>query len=417
VKRVGILHFSCPPVVGGVESVIASHVRLLRANDHAIRVIAGRGGRFRRDIDVRLIPELAATHPAVLDVNDELRSGAPGLRFDRLTSAIEEALEPALADLDICVIHNALTLHFNLSLAAAIERLTHRRALPPLIAWCHDLSWTNALYTAALHPGEPWALLRRPIAGARYVVVSADRRCELLRLWGDQRPAEGTDPVVIGAGVDVAAKLRLTPAVVDLVRELGALDATPFMLLPVRITKRKNIELAIRVTRELRDIGHAPLLLVTGPPGPHNVRSVDYVDELRHERRRLDVEREVVLLFERRRASGRPWRLTDRAMDDLYQLADLLIFPSAQEGFGIPLIEAGLARLPVFCTDIPPFREISQGAAATFTLDDSAATIARRISDHMSTDQPSKLRRRVLAHYSWDAIYRDQLSPLLEATW
>ena len=50
-------------------------------------------------------------------------------------------------------------------------------------------------------------------------------------------------------------------------------------------------------------------------------------------------------------------------------LADSFLFTSRAEGFGIPILEAGLARLPVFCTDIPPFRESGQGDVTYLSLD------------------------------------------------
>jgi glycosyltransferase involved in cell wall biosynthesis len=261
--------------------------------------------------------------------------------------------------------------------------------------------------------------------------VSEDRRAELLGIWEQVRFAglgvggwgledpklrsPNPQPAVIPAGVDPRAKFRLRSASVELARQLRLADAWPFMLLPARITKRKNIEYAIRVTRSLRDRGLDPLLLVTGPPGPHNPRSVDYVDELQAERRALDVRSEVVFLYEQRRADGRPWQATDPMMDDLYQLADLLMFPSAQEGFGIPLLEAGLVRLPVFCSNIPPFREIAGDRAHFFELDDPPSKTAEQIAAFLETDRSARMRRRVMEAFTWDRVFSERIQPLLAA--
>jgi glycosyltransferase involved in cell wall biosynthesis len=100
-------------------------------------------------------------------------------------------------------------------------------------------------------------------------------------------------------------------------------------------------------------------------------------------------------------------------MGDLYQLADLLIFPSAQEGFGIPLLEAGLVRLPIFCSDIPPFREIAGGTVHRFALDAPPAQTAACIAHFLETDQPTRLRRHVLRQYSWERVFRERFVPLL----
>jgi len=441
---VGILHYTCPPVVGGVEWMMAQHAGLLIEHGMDVRVLAGRGGRFRRDAPLDTIPALDSKYPALLEVNDELQRGEVSERFDALVGELTERLRTAFAGLDACIVHNALSLHFNLPLTAALWNLARAGEAPLIIAWCHDLAWTNPLYTPLMRERLPWSLLKSRLPGARYVVVSEDRRRDLLALWGTDlhppapSPSHGgrgdkaalggrkpspsmgegwveatDDPVVIPAGIDRVAKLRLRSSTVALARQLRFDDAWPFMLLPARITKRKNIEYAIRVTRALRDLGRKPLLLVTGPPGPHNVRSVDYVDELQAERAALDVRDEVVFLYEERRPGGRGWRATDAMMDDLYQLADLLLFPSAQEGFGIPLLEAGLVRLPVFGSDIPPFREIAGADAHLFDLNEPPLAVAERISTFLDSDPSVRLRRRVLDAFTWEGVFAGRIAPLL----
>ena len=452
-RTVGILHFTCPPIVGGVELLMGQHAELLLEHGYAVRVLSGRGGRFNPRVPVTLLPALDSKYPALLAVNDELKAGEVTARFEALVDELLALLRAHLADLDVCIVHNALSLHFNLPLTVAFARLIAEGQAPLLVAWCHDLSWTNPLYIPLMREREPWTLLKTRLPGVRYVVVSEDRRQDLLTLWeapnpqplppgageggqvsgsclssppprtGDdvgeadvraaQRLGVGAFPVVVPAGVSVRAKLRLRAATVALVRQLGLDDGWPFMLLPARITKRKNIEYAIGVTRALRDLGLAPRLLVTGPPGPHNVRSVDYVDELQAERARLDVRAEVTFLYEERRPDGRFWTATDPMMDDLYQLADLLIFPSAQEGFGIPLLEAGLVRLPVFCSDIPPFREIAGDRVHRFALDAPPADTAARIARFLDTDPATLLRHEVVRRYSWECVFRERIAPLL----
>jgi glycosyltransferase involved in cell wall biosynthesis len=211
---------------------------------------------------------------------------------------------------------------------------------------------------------------------------------------------------VIPAGVDRARWFHFGVATRRL---LGALRLEPeelVLLLPVRITRRKNIELAIRVVAALRDLGERPRLLVTGPPGPHDVRAGTYLDELLRLRAALGVERAVELLY--------PHRLADATVADLYQVADVLFFPSRQEGFGIPVLEAGLARLPLFCADLPPFREIAGDRACYFGPDDNPVALARCLLEFLARDPVARLRRRVLRDYSWDAIFPRAIAPLVE---
>ena len=46
------------------------------------------------------------------------------------------------------------------------------------------------------------------------------------------------------------------------------------------------------------------------------------------------------------------------------------VFPSIDEGFGIPLIEAMRAHIPVICSDIKIFKEIGDDSVAYFKKQD-----------------------------------------------
>lgn len=58
--------------------------------------------------------------------------------------------------------------------------------------------------------------------------------------------------------------------------------------------------------------------------------------------------------------------IPDDELEALYQNADAFIFPSFQEGFGVPLLEAMDYGVPIACSDIPVHREIAGEAAIYF---------------------------------------------------
>jgi glycosyltransferase involved in cell wall biosynthesis len=406
--RIALVHYTCPPVIGGVEAVLGRHAHLLTERGFEVDVIVGRGGPLDGQARLRRLPLLDSRHHRVLPVTRELERGRVTRAFWDLVAEIQEGLAGALRDVDVCVVHNALTLHKNLALTCAFHRIA--RSLPAtLVAWCHDLAWTNPQYRPHLHAGEPWRLLTTPIQGATYVGVSRERRRQLsaaLRIAPSRIE-------VIPNGVDAAAFLHLTPTGRWLAETLHLWEQQIVLLLPVRITRRKRIEYALRVVGEMVKRELSVRLLVTGPVGPHNPRNDEYLAELRALRRSLGLDEQVVFCAELAGADGRGIVLSDRVMTDLYTLADGLLLPSREEGFGLPLLEAGLARLPVFTSEIGPFQEIGGDAIQTFALDESPAACARQVIHALMDDRGYRLRRRILATYAWEVIMRDHVVPLL----
>ncbi|MCW6168979.1 MAG: glycosyltransferase [Thermoplasmatales archaeon] len=55
--------------------------------------------------------------------------------------------------------------------------------------------------------------------------------------------------------------------------------------------------------------------------------------------------------------------IDDVTLNKIYNACDVLLFPSLEEGQGLPVSEALRARLPVVASDIPVLREISGDAA------------------------------------------------------
>ncbi len=406
--RVGLLHYSGPPMVGGVEQTLLYHARELARLGHEPVLIVGQGAAPEPAVELRLIPELYSMHPRVMQSKAELDQGQTGEAFQELRRDLEAALRPAVADLSALIVHNALTLHKNLALTAALWALHQREALPRLVGWHHDLAWDRPGYRAELHPGEPWDLLRRPWPGVSNVVVSHAQRARLAGLYGVSADAIH----VISPGVDPALTGRWTPLMQRLVSRLDLLAAEVVLLLPARVTRRKNIEFALPVLGELRrQMDTDVRLLVSGPPGPHNPANLTYLQELLDLRRELGLEGCAHFLYQL--GGEEPLHVDDETMANLYAFSDALFFPSRNEGFGIPLLEAGLTRLPIFCSDISPFHESAGEGAHYFPLQAEPQSVAEMIAETLAADPAWTLRHRVLRRYTWGRIVSGQLLPLL----
>lgn len=400
-----LLHYAAPPVVGGVETVLAKQAQQLVRAGHRVKILAGRGASWDERIPVVVLPLLDSLHPRVLAAKASLDRGEVPLDFEALMEEIQSALDPLLADVDVLIVHNAASLHKNLALTAALQRISQRSPGPRMVLWHHDLAWTAPRYQAELHPGWPWDLLRTAWPGAVQVVVSETRRVELAHLYGIPE-AEIT---VIPAGVDLVDFLKLSPSTQELAERHGLYDLNPLLLTPVRLTRRKNLELALQIVHALRERMPRAGLVITGPPGAHNPANLEYLRELQRLRAELGLEGAVHLL-----AESRPEGLAETEIDDLYRLADALLITSREEGFGIPLLEAGLSRIPIFCTDLVPLRALANDFGTYFSPDANPQQVAEDIFFRLSSDPGYQMRARVRGGYTWQAIYDRQIAPLLE---
>lgn len=390
--------------MGGVEHVIGQHARLLADAGHAVRVVAGRGASPDGRVRFARLPRADTRHPDVVAVQAELDAGRVPDAFPALVAELRDELLAALAGVDLVFAHNVGSLSRNLALTAALRAVAGSPAAPRVFLWHHDLAWTLPAYRTVLHAGDPWDLLRTAWPGVRHVTVSEARRAALAGLIGVPAAAIA----VVPNGVDLAPLLGLRPATRALLRrtDLAALD--PLLLLPARVTPRKNIELALRVTAELRVAGHpAAGLVVTGPLDPHDAGAPAYLGELVALRGELGLDGAALFLAE---LLAEP--PADAVVHDLYRLADLLILPSFDEGFGIPILEAAAHRLPIACSDLPALRDLAAGAALLFAPDADPAEVARLVGARLA-DPLVTLARRVRAEYAWEAVYRRAIAPLL----
>jgi glycosyltransferase involved in cell wall biosynthesis len=407
--RVGLLHYTCPPVIGGVETILYEQAVRLTARGYPVTILSGRGGPLpdRKAAKLVIIPQLDSRETAVSAVREALDHGHVPSEFATLRAEITERLTTELAELDVLIAHNVLTLHFNLPLTAALWTLADSDRVR-MISWIHDISWRNPIYRPWLHDGEPWDLLRRQHPRITPIFVSSQRSHEWSELTGATVDASN----VIPNGIDPATLLQLGDRAAELVTRFGMLSTDVVLLAPVRITKRKNLEWAIEAAAGVRASGRSVQLLITGPPGPHNPRSIEYVSDLKRLTERLGLQDAVHLLFEESPGAAGDYAIDAATLSDLYMLSDVVVLPSGSEGFGLPLAEAAIFRVPVVCTDLPAFRELgTDGASFVPIADGSPAFTAAVLA---AIESPSaRLRRHVMHALSWERIITERIEPLL----
>ena len=156
------------------------------------------------------------------------------------------------------------------------------------------------------------------------------------------------------------------------------------------IEPRKGHMVALQALLKLPDeIRHDCKLLVIGKNGWNNedVRNMFESPELK----------EKVLWI--RNAS-------DGELRWAYRHTSALIAASLQEGFGLPLVEAAYFGLPLICSDIPIFREVTQGNAVFFNVMDTDALAECLVKWTQTERHPDSQSIRI---YSWQESAREFL--------
>ena len=356
-------------------------------------------------IPLTTIPLADSRHVRVAKMKQELDRGEVTQEFEVLRAELAEQLQAAVSGVDILIIHNICSLNKNLALTAALYQLHIAGKLPRLILWHHDLAWTTPRYQFELHEGYPWDLLKTAWVGATQVTISEMRQEELSDLMKIDQSAIR----VIPNGVDMGKFLKLEEQTLGYIKKLDLLLASPLLLLPVRITSRKNIEFAQQILAVLRIDLPSAQIIITGPLGPHNPANLQYFEKLSALREELGLKNSAHFLAELTTEF-----IPDRVISDFYKLADALLFPSFEEGFGIPILEAGFAGIPVFCSDIPPLKKLGGVLVNFFSPQEDPAAVAKIITDHFMNNKVFGLRKSVREQFTWERIHAEKITPLLK---
>jgi glycosyltransferase involved in cell wall biosynthesis len=412
--RTGILHYSAPPIIGGVEAVIHAQAKVLLRNGFEVTVIAGRGDQpaLPAECGSCFLPILDSQHEEILQASQALELGHIPENFSNLVNGIQALLEPILQNFDHLIVHNVFSKHFNLPLTAALFKLIEAGKAPHVIAWTHDLTWTSPNSRSKVHPGYPWDLLRQFHQAITYVTVSEKRQKELCGLL--KIPLEKVH--IIHNGVEPYSLLGISNKGQGLIEKLGLLDSDLNILMPVRVTQAKNVEYALQVLKALQDHFQNPLLVLTGPPDPHSHSNMAYFQSLKHQRHALGLEKQMAFIYECGPDPEKPFTIGDQLVGDLLRISDVMFMPSHREGFGMPVLEAGLAGIPVMCASMPAANEIGKADVVSFDPDQSPQETAIALVQMLENNPLIRFRRRIRLNYTWQALFTQRISPLLKET-
>jgi glycosyltransferase involved in cell wall biosynthesis len=359
-------------------------------------VLSGCGEDPGEDYAFGVIPELAPDYPLNIETSAVLKRGQSDQKFAKYRSVLVEALRPILAEVDVTFVHNIFTMHFNLALTQALHDLSSEFRF---VAWTHDLVACSTDYSVPNPTKPPWNLTRTACPKATYVAVSEVRRNEI---ESHLKPKQAV--TVIPNAIDMGRLFNFT---LEMRASLDALNISErefiFLLPAAHILPRKNIEFAIQIAEAIKKQGRRLLLLITGADDPYNPTGAQYGKYLRSSLPE-SLLRSVVFVQDH-------FPVKDEMMRDLYSLADCLLFPSKQEGFGLPILEAALHRMPIWCNKVPAFWAL-QGEGMFMINELAQLSEAIRWLEAQPT---FRLQRQVRQSYDLNLIYNRYYKSLIES--
>jgi glycosyltransferase involved in cell wall biosynthesis len=256
--------------------------------------------------------------------------------------------------------------------------LIHANAIAAAASlFCPAVRFLQSIQTTQPRPRWHWALQRLIHAAAERVVVPSPSAANVARRWSGV-PAEKL--VVIPNAVDVAA-----------FGEVGQDRSTAGRLLRIGFLGR--LDPIKRVPRLVEAMQHLPAaelhIFGEGPDRPH-IEAAIAMQQLSN---RVTLHGAV----------ARP-QIALAAID-------VLVLPSAAEGFGLVLIEAMAADVPVVAADVPGIRDVVRDGVTGILCGDASPTqIAVAVLAATQPDRRQSLiaaaLRDVANRFSWDAVLR-----------
>jgi glycosyltransferase involved in cell wall biosynthesis len=393
--KIGLIHYTSWPVVGGVEAVLRQQATLMTLAGHSVSIVCGDGKRFSDTIPTLVFSELNLREELVTQAQQEITAGYPAAAYFRAVNAAKKRLRSLFTEWDCAIVHNLMTMPFHMAATQVVSELAEEGNR--VLAWTHDLAANNQDYS--LPRNRVFDMIRERQPGIEYVVISETRAQEFRELTGTSADA------VVPNGLDLSTALELTKEVSGLVAGLNSQEA--ILLYPTRILQRKNLELALQILAALQELDFPAWLFITGAANGYNPGASAHFTALKQQAAELGVT-------DRIRWVNEHFFVDDAQLRSLYLVSDALLFTTKQEGFGLPILEAAAFRLPIFCSDIEPLRSNLPPGSIAFDLRSSPRNISLAIAKSLKQDRGFLSRKLILQHHAARDLYRAKIEPLLQ---
>ncbi|CAN7213031.1 glycosyltransferase [Variovorax paradoxus] len=200
-----------------------------------------------------------------------------------------------------------------------------------------------------------------------------------------ERLAAGLKVRAFHLGADISSSSPSTGLPSDAASTLSLIAANPSFLMVGTIEPRKGHEQALSAFEQLWRDGSSANLVIVGKAG--------WMVEALIERLRRHPQRGKRLFW----LEG----ISDEYLERLYGTCACLLLASEGEGFGLPLIEAAIHKLPIIARNLPVFREVAADHAFYFdgtTGDELAVAVAQWLALFRQGEHPHS---ETMPHLTW----------------
>jgi glycosyltransferase involved in cell wall biosynthesis len=264
----------------------------------------------------------------------------------------------------------------------------------------HDMAWATMPWSAPHHHDRWRRLFSRALdACAGVIVPSAAVR-------GDVVATTDVDPTIVEVvhhGVDAEAFRPAPPWEVEDVRRRYGVDGSYVVFLG-SLEPRKNL---VNLIRAFGMLEHPVTLVLAGGKARWTPDHADSVDEAIASL--PDPQRERVVL------TG---YVTGEDRRALLSGAEVLAYPSLQEGFGFPVLEAFAANVPVVTSTTSSLPEVA-GDAALLVDPEDPDSIAGGLAQVLGDEDLRNVLRAAgtarVATFTWERCARDTAAVLHRA--
>lgn len=263
----------------------------------------------------------------------------------------------------------------------------------------HDIA--SEVFPEAYTTFQRWyfrVTTKRALASVSAIITpSQSTKNDLVRIF--QAPGSKTHVIWLGFDQDRFGKpVKLSSTIKEL---------QPYFLMLGRLEKRKNTVKAIQAFVQLRqetlqedDAEIRPKLVLIGKPG------FGYEEvEMAIAQVPQNLQKDII----------RPGYLSDDEVAEYMAGATAFLYPSLYEGFGIPVLEAMSAGIPVITSDTSANPEVADDAAVYVdpqSADELAQVMKIFATDELSRTEIAKKGKERIKAFSWEKMARETLAIL-----